>query len=155
MCVLAAVLVVVIVGQLPPGVENQPAEQNLSSTALPAQSRPQSAEATRPTDAGASEDNQLKLIAWPEISLQATLANDPFALPAWAAPHEQEAAVTSQEPDQLAEYQKQGASIVVITASQKSATIGEQRVRVGDILAGYKVSDITTDGILVDKLEVR
>lgn len=158
---LVLVLVVVIVQQIPSGDAGIQASANVSTelVAGTSQSQPQQVGKASPNDenlAGASTtEQQFELPPWPEINLAETLASDPFALPNWVAKEEREIEVATQKPDRLAELQKQGASVVVIAAGQKSASIGEQKIRVGDIVAGYKVSDITTQGIFVDKLDAR
>jgi len=146
MGVLALALVVVIVKQLPKG-----AADDLGTVAAASQqAATQQASSANPS---ASPETQKELPPWPEISLTETFASDPFAPPAWVDQEEPAAPVADKGPDRLAELQKQGASIVVIADGRKSARIGEEKFGVGDILDGYQVSDITTQGILLNKLD--
>ncbi|MGI9427242.1 MAG: hypothetical protein ACR2NM_01195 [Bythopirellula sp.] len=146
--VLSLVLVGVIIMQLPE------ATSGLSTPETPAQLAN-----TKKTEKKDSSDGRKKqqLRPWPNSNLATTLANNPFAQPNWAMVGEvadpTAAVATADVPGDLAELQEQGASIVVIGAGRKLAEIGDQRFDVGDILEGYRVTDITTQGILLDKLE--
>lgn len=147
--ILSVVLVGVIVMQLP--------DENAASTvANDAPSRaPSGAQARQqvstPANVTIANKETKELQPWPQADLSELLSNDPFALPTWAV-QEKEAAA-KQQPSELVELQKQGASIVMITKDGKTATIGDQKVRIGDVLKGYRITDITTQGIVLDKLE--
>jgi hypothetical protein len=47
---------------------------------------------------------------------------------------------------------KQQTKIVVITDSERVATIGDQSFRVGDTIEGFQVSEITKRGIVLTEL---
>lgn len=149
--VLSLVLVGVIVMQLPEGDPTQVAAHAASSPAPSGAKTKQ--QVSTPTNATIANKETKELQPWPQADLSELLSRDPFALPTWAV-QEKEAAA-KQQPSELVELQKQGASIVMITKDGKSATIGDQKVRIGDVLEGYRVTDITSQGIVLDKLETR
>ncbi len=151
--VLSIVFVMVIAKQFP---ESAPENTAVSSTVI---SQPL-AKAEKASTNNLTTNNlttntaqqESKFPVWPEIDLSETLASDPFATPSWAIQKEPVVVTTDSGPDELLALQEQGASIVVIGKGTKSATIGEQKFSVGDILEGYRVTDITTHGIFLDKL---
>jgi len=156
MGVLAIVLVMILVKQLPksapdssvaalqpPAVVDQAAKTGRASPVV----------TTSALTTDALEKSGFPV--WPVFHLSKTLTNNPFAPPDWFAPEEPVAIATNTDPGELSELQAQGTSIVVIAEGQKSATIGDQRYRIGDILEGYQVTDITTRGIVLHKLNPR
>ncbi len=147
--VLSLVLVAVIVGQLPESSHNSPQ----SASVVPPQTANQEENATSLVQVTPAKD---KVSAWPEVSLELALENDPFQRPSWIQREQPVPDPTESVPrenqTELAELRKQGASIVVIGQQQRSATIGEQEYFVGDLLEGYRVKDITPQGILLDPL---
>jgi|GEM_PF-6244689 len=142
---LAAVLGMVIVKQLPQHESHQQGATTAHKRFHHEKNRPEkNSEVTIPAQ---------KQNAWPSGDLAVALVNNPFQLPTWAATKPR---ITAERPaGQLAKLQQQGASIVVIGTEQKSATIGEQRVHVGDILEGYQITDITSQGVVLNKLNPR
>ncbi|MCH2114019.1 MAG: hypothetical protein MK171_03785 [Pirellulales bacterium] len=101
-------------------------------------------------------DASPNLREWSKILLEQVVSYDPLAAPDWyvKAAAVPEAAQLKDDRDEanalaLAELEKQGASIVVIANQQRMATIGTQRVKVGDLIKGYQVSSITTEGIVL------
>ena len=91
---------------------------------------------------------------WPQVSVEIAKANDPFRKPAWMAkPSIEDVAVDQRaDPEALTQLQEQGASIVVISGGTKTATIGERQVRVGDVIDGYRITDITTRGVVLQEI---
>jgi len=166
--VLAVVLVVVIVAQLPSttGYDNA-ATADVSSI---------KARNTHNNDITESEEalpsmekTQIDISPreWPELSIDAITAFDPLAAPSWyvaAAQIEKtneagEQAFASAEDaadaSALAALQEAGATIVLITNGERIATIGDQRIRIGDNIEGYEVSDITDQGVILTKPKPR
>ncbi len=149
--VLVVVLALVIVKQLPEGkpvnIAAQHAKNNKANN----------------TQAVVTTKKQGKLAPWPEIKLLKTLASNPFAPPSWdVEKHKKNAVVATRDaPGELAALKEQGTSIVVISQAgekgkeKKTATIGETKYQVGDILEGYQITDITTLGIHLNKLDPR
>ncbi len=156
--VLVLVLGMVIVKQLPKGTPSG-ASPSLATASLE-RSKTEKAGPTKQatSETQATETNaKSKLAPWPELGLKETLTSNPFALPSWAVPKEKSVARTEthEESEELAELLSQGTSIVVIGQGKKSATIGEQKLYVGDILEGYQVTDITTQGVVLNKLRTQ
>lgn len=92
--------------------------------------------------------------AWPENSLQDALTIDPFQKPTWIAVTAP--ARTQDETAQdgtMEQLKQQGASIVIVSGDKKAATIGDEQYHVGDVVAGYQVTDITTRGVEFTKLQ--
>lgn len=147
---LSLVLVGVVAKQLPEGTA-----QTASKPSAPVSTSRKVAQKLSTQDSPEEPERENELTPWPEIDLTKTLAIDPFATPAWVAKKEQPTTTPLNVTGVLADLQQQGASIVVITAEDKSATIGEQNVHVGDILEGYRVTDITAQGILLNKYDPR
>lgn len=148
--VLAVVLVVVVVGQFPkkPNVAARPAETVTAAANL---------QKAIVDDQPLSVDDLSNSRPWPEFSLKESVVYDPFKKPDWIAV-ESVATTTedeSNDPEALSRLQKLGASIVVITDQGKTATIGTQQVQVGDILEGYRITDITTEGVVLKELQSR
>ncbi len=150
--VLIVVLALVIVKQLPEGKPGNIAAQ---------QAKKQKTSSTQAVVT--TTKKQGKLAPWPEMKLSETLTSNPFAPPSWdVEKHKKNAVVaTSDAPGELAALKEQGASIVVISQAgekgkeKKTATIGETKYQVGDILEGYQITDITTRGIHLNKLDPR
>lgn len=90
---------------------------------------------------------------WPEISLAKAVKNDPFAMPAWYLMAQAEegtvGASLARSAQVLDELKKQQTKIIVISNEDRIATIGEQSFRVGDMIEGFQVTEITTDGIVL------
>jgi hypothetical protein len=90
---------------------------------------------------------------WPVASLEEALAFDPFQKPQWlmeiTAATESAIANPSESLQQL---KQEGASIVVLSDDGKAATIGDQQFRIGDVIDGYQVTDITIHGVEFTRL---
>lgn len=119
----------------------------------------QKAEATNDNNANAKEDIvKTEKADWPEVDLQDALQHDPLATPSWYAVKEQKTNQASQiegedgRRQRIRELEKEGARIVVITDQEKAATIGEKKVQIGDIIEGFQVSNITTEGIVLTEM---
>jgi len=112
--------------------------------------------ATDAPQAGAAVTAAQPLADWPEMPLTSAVLNDPFAKPSWAITKPAKPAAGGPEEQggsQAAtrkELTRQGASMIVISGEKKIATVGELEVRIGDNVAGYRVVDITPDGVVLD-----
>ena len=174
--VLAVILVTVIVKQLP----SKPAAPELASR-RPASRQPQTVR--QPTlphkknnpskskfDKTKSSTNQkeqqTQKPTWPDLSLQAAIAFDPFAPPEWLTQartaehpgeidsrHLSEASRQRRKQEVLKELRELGTTMVVISEGDKRATIGEQTVRIGDRFEGFLITDITKQGVVLSELE--
>jgi len=149
--VLTLVLVMVIAKQFP---ESTPGNTELSR-AVVSQAKAEKASTNNLTTNNLTAKKlspESKFPVWPDMNLAETLASDPFATPSWAIRKNPIVVATDNSREELLALQEQGASIVVIGKATKSATIGEQKIYIGDLLEGYRVTDITTNGIFLDKL---
>jgi hypothetical protein len=94
---------------------------------------------------------------WPKYSLEQVTRHDPLAKPMWFLMAQADAEGTAgaslaRSAQVLEELKKQPTKIVVISADERSATIGELSFRVGDTIEGFQVTEITTDGIVLTEL---
>ena len=173
---LAVVLIWVVVAQLPEGAtavaDNRPtasprARQRPPSAGLERGQTEQSKSdaADQPKSDGGEEAAARK---WPELSLERIVVLDPLAPPQWLISARNitptadeksrlEAEVQKQQrkAEVLEHLREQGTKIVVISAEEKRATIGDQTVRVGDLIEGFQITDITKQGVVLTELEQR
>ena len=49
----------------------------------------------------------------------------------------------------MAKLREQGTRIVVLTDGEKVAWIGDQSVRIGDSIQGFRITDITAAGVVL------
>ena len=166
--VLAVVLVVIIVVQLP-----GPTDYDKAATASVSSIRERSTDNNDITmleePISSTEKTLIDMSPreWPELSIDAITAFDPLEAPSWyvaAAQIEKtneagEQTLASADDDAsaagLAALQEAGATIVLIANGERIATIGDQRIRIGDNIEGYQVSDITDQGVILTKLKPR
>jgi hypothetical protein len=95
---------------------------------------------------------------WPKLSLDDVVKHDPFAMPMWylTARAEEEGTVVSalaRSAQVLEELKKQQTRIVVISGEERIATIGDLSFRVGDMIEGFQVTAITTDGVVLTEVD--
>jgi len=95
---------------------------------------------------------------WTQLPLEELVKHDPMAAPAWyvaaaTKPAEEDALVdTAGQALALAELEKQGANIVMIAGGERVATIGAEQLRIGDRIEGFRVIDITTQGVVLTEI---
>jgi len=178
---LAVVLALVVVGQLPDSATTQQAARrprtpllnqtnhptnprqrpNIQQQTIQSQPNPNQSNSSTNTKEKSSEPP-----TWPDLPIEEIVAFDPFATPPWlssataaaqAGPADgsllTEAARRAQKANALKKLQDQGTTIVVITSDDKRATIGNQTVRVGDHIEGFVITDITREGIVLSEFE--
>jgi hypothetical protein len=144
--VLTLVLIAVVWHNAPESAEPV-AEQ--APQAPPLEAKIEAAPAPKPT---------LTILArkWPEISLDKAVRNDPFAMPSWYLMAQAEegtaGASLARSAQVLEELKKQQTKIIVISNEDRIATIGDQSFRVGDMIEGFQVTEITTDGIVLTEI---
>lgn len=150
--VLSLVLVAVIFRQLP-SRQATPQTTPVAAKEVPQRNAQVVAQQTSP-EPSATDAKQQPKQTWPEAKLEDFLTHDPFRTPAWALRKpEPTRTADTEESSRLDELQKQGVSIVMIAEEAKSARIGDYRVHVGDVLEGYQITDITSQGVVLNKLE--
>lgn len=154
---LAVVLVGVIVGQFSdtPG-PNDVVPQKVASS----KTRPQEGAQHASASTSSIKPNQQtsKPQQWPRLSVEEASAFDPFSAIGPLAPPPIEAMQPIAEDEKedspaMEKLLQQKATIVVIADNDKVATIGTQQIHIGDVIEGYKITDITTQGIVLTKLE--
>jgi hypothetical protein len=151
--VLGVVLVLVLWNNLAPS-RPTPASKPLPD-ASPAKAEKQ------PTPVVAAKEPKLEKKMprkWPKLSLDDVVKHDPFAMPMWyltARAEEQGTAVGSlaRSAQVLEELKKQQTRIVVISGEERIATIGDLSFRVGDMIEGFEVTAITTDGVVLTEVD--
>lgn len=167
---LVAVLAVVLVGVLTVQVQNMAtpvatAERRAAPRQRPAAGPPKSQAAARAKADAAAMPFDEATAPWPDLSLEEVIAHDPFAVPAWIKPppetpdlvetpdQKQQRQFAQQQQQEkaaaLAKLRQQGTRIVVLTDGDKVARIGEHSVRIGDTIEGFRITDITTAGVVL------
>ena len=154
--VLGVILTYVVVSQLP---SRRPAPAELVTRTAAAKSAPPA-----PIKSDPASDSQASLPEikpWPRPNLRIATAHDPFATPAWA----RSAVVTAElnlpqadsslreQADAIAELRKLGATVIVEVDGDPLALVGNQQLRVGDRVKGFRVEEITASGIVLTSEE--
>lgn len=172
--VLAIVLIAVIVVQLPADLTASP-QDITDSSAERSQLSPQSPSNVREiradiinvaTASTNQEPTEQPIRTWPKLSMDRILTYDPMAIPEWfaavrdVAPPVDDASRLSAEAERqqrneqvLSQLRDQGAKAVVFSGNDKRATIGNQSVRVGETIEGFKIIDITHKGVVLTEFE--
>ena len=155
--ILAIVLVGVIVVQLPDSSEEPAASSSVNRR------RPKRSSAVAASVENNQVDKRAESREWPEYDADKLAQFDPLAAPRW---YQDAIEVQANQPAtvqvkevveelELEELQKSGTSIVLIDGKQRIATVGEQRIQVGDKIDGYQVSEITDQGVVLTKSRSR
>lgn len=148
--VLALVLVAVVWRNI---AGSSPAGPNEASSTTP----PLAAVAKKVPAEPTAADSQRRPVVpkvWPKYNLDTVVKFDPLAKPTWyVAAHAAESgtagASLARSAQVLEELKKQQTKIIVISGDERIATIGELSLRVGDTIEGFRVTEITTDGIVL------
>ncbi|MDZ4659264.1 MAG: hypothetical protein SH868_16955 [Bythopirellula sp.] len=150
--ILAAVLGFVIWNQVSSGAKPAVAKKSPERTAPQTQGVVQAASASAPVTMQGQTPAETR--QWPKLKLEKVVKNDPFAMPMWYLMAQAEdtgskAGSLVRSAQVLEELKKQQTKIVVITEEDRVATIGEQSFRVGDMIEGFQISEITRSGIVL------
>ena len=152
--VLAVVLIVVVVVQS--GDDDDPAIQPraVRKAARPVANKPVAA----PSSAEAAETAVAETRVWPEFSRELVAQHDPFRLPqplqsARTLSAADAADGSSRQAGVLDELRREGVAFVVLSDSERVAMIGDRQVKVGDVLEGFRVAEINSDGIVLVEIE--
>jgi len=161
--VLAVVLVVVLAIQFGSGQAGEATQETTATDRKPAARRVPAARGPQLNDAKAP--TKARGAPWPVIESTEVAQYDPFALTEPFAPFEPKPSksVSPQEPvdasqDALAEQRRAalaqlrqtGVTAIVRTPHGHVAAIGDRLVQVGDIVDGFRVTKITSDGLTVE-----
>jgi hypothetical protein len=173
---LVGVLAIILVGVIVTQVSNYRAQQGAHlpkeprEAARTASQPPQEVPAVEPETAS-PEQSHRAVAQWPERTLQEIVRHDPLVVPSWyqvelppnpttnlAATEDPQSAAAAAAQRRLRnsvvldELRQQGATIVVLAEGSKAAAIGEQRLRVGDTIEGFQISDITLQGVVLSEI---
>lgn len=175
--VLAMVLVGVVINLLPESSASSQLVASRDSSAKqfkPIRQHPRKTGESTPTSTNdatistnkAPTDHPIR--AWKKLSMDRILSYDPLAVPAWlvdarnAAPPLDEASRLAAEAEKerreeefLRLLREQGAKVIVFSGNEKRAAIGNQLVRIGETIGGFRITDITRKGIVLTELEPR
>jgi hypothetical protein len=92
---------------------------------------------------------------WPQFDLAKLVEFDPLAPPLWmnvVEEVEEEVAATDESPDRsLEELQNAENAIIFMTGNERVARIGSEEFRVGDMVGNYKITDISSAGIVLSE----
>jgi hypothetical protein len=88
---------------------------------------------------------------WPAPALGEVIQHDPFAAPDWAGPHTASAEDEALTEKRIAELMASKDAIIVMTGDKRMARIGKQEFQVGDRLGRYRISEITSQGVVLSE----
>lgn len=151
--ILGLVLVTVIWRNVAGSSPTKPAKASHPSTSAKAETA-LAKPASKPQAAISKRIESETPRVWPQVSLEQTVKHDPFALPMWYLMAQADeagspGAAIAKSAQVLEELKRQQTKIVVISSEDRVATIGERSYRVGDMIEGFKVTAITTEGIVL------
>lgn len=164
--VLAVVLLVVIVGQLPTSQAPSEIASRQTTQSNEQSKRPKLAQTKKQTE-GSLEKTKAAPRVWTEMTVESIVAFDPLAKPDWLITAEASLVDGSEgifsdksqreakKAAVLKQLMQEGTKIVVISSGEKRATLGEQQVRIGDQFEGFEITDITKQGVVLSELEQR
>ena len=152
---LIAVLAVGLIGALYWPADNAPADAPSTDVlAVPAVGGSAGPRLPRARTTPPAEPKQ-----WPQVSLDAALEHDPFAAPSLTAPPPQAApaepiAQEEQQESELLALKQDGVTMILRDAGGIVATVGNRKLRVGDVIDGYRVVAIELDGVVLERVKV-
>jgi hypothetical protein len=147
--VLALVLAAVIVSNWP---ESAPPAMAAASAATPevAVAAPESTAAEQASSPfGQFADDA----DWPERPIKEVIAHDPFAVAAWAIPPEGLGEDKKTTEKRIQELLHAESAIIFMSGDKRVARIGGQEFQVGDVIGGFKISDISSRGVVLSEAE--
>jgi hypothetical protein len=151
---LAVVLVAVLRGQM----VDEPTHGTRLKRPAPRRSQAVAGAASQPAEIEKSTLVETSAAEWPELQFAEVIRHDPLAMPAWFLAT-QKAVQAEQQPgatrslEVLEELKKLSTNIVVITAEDRVANIGDEFYRVGDRIENLEVSEITPTGIRLTEID--
>ena len=101
---------------------------------------------------------QAKTKKWPQVDLDAALRHDPFSSPlltaqtATADTDNDDAKTLEEQSADLLALKQDGVSMIVRDGAGMVATVGERKLRVGDVIDGYRVVAIEMDGVVLERV---
>jgi hypothetical protein len=116
----------------------------VSATGAPAD---QTETPTSPFGEFVTDDN------WPETPLGEVTKFDPLAVSDWALPPEAQQKAEKYDAVQIKELLKAENAIIFMAGDTRVARIGTREFRVGDVVGGFKISDISSRGVVLSEVE--
>jgi len=95
-----------------------------------------------------------KITNWPKIDLEETIAHNPFVMP-----DSSELDPENTDPNQnqaenlkrfLSELRNENVSLIIQGPEKSMAVIGERTVQKGDVINGFRIVEIHSDGVVVE-----
>ena len=153
--VLAVVMVIVIASNWPASGEPPADETTVASGPAPPPAPTDSemlAAAERAASAGPfgefAEDQH-----WPERPLSEVTKLDPFAKSDWAIPPDAVAKGQEYNEKEINELFASNNAIIFVAGDKRIARIGDQEYQIGDVIGRYKISDISSRGVVLSEAE--
>jgi hypothetical protein len=153
--ILAVVMVIVIASNWPsaaaPLADETPLAAEPSAQAPPAASEAttDSPEASPASPFGEfAEDRH-----WPELPLKEVTEFDPFAISKWAAPSVGVDGAPALNETQINELLAAENAIIFVSGDKRIARIGDQEFQVGDVLGRFKITDISSKGVVLSEVQ--
>jgi hypothetical protein len=153
--ILAVVMVIVIASNWPSAAA--PLADETALAAEPSDPTPAAAsEATTDTPVATSaspfgefaEDQH-----WPELPLKEVTEFDPFAISKWAVPAVGVDGAPVLNEEQINEMLAAENAIILVSGDKRIARIGDQEFQVGDVLGRFKITDITSKGVVLSEVQ--
>ena len=95
---------------------------------------------------------------WPEIDLDTVLEHDPFYSQRLVASDSKEveqadsAAKREQEMAELAFLRQKGVAMILQNNAGVVAAVGDRTLKIGDVIDGYRVVEIGSDGVVLEPM---
>jgi hypothetical protein len=161
MGVLAIALIVVVTKNWPgktESAEEAPEEPSLETTTTTEPTTAAPAPAPVATTSMAAPASPFGEFAadehWPEPPLKEVTKYDPFATAAWAiAAQTTSPAKNADKEKQIGELLAAKDVLIFMTGETRVARIGNQEFRVGDTVGRFKISDITSQGVVLSEVQ--
>jgi hypothetical protein len=131
-------------GASPVAVAAAPTAVAASAAGAPAE---QAGTPASPFGEFATDDN------WPETPLSEVTKFDPLAVSEWALPPEAQQKAEKYDAVQIKELLKAENAIIFMAGDTRVARIGTREFRVGDVIGGFKISDISSRGVVLSEVE--
>jgi hypothetical protein len=92
---------------------------------------------------------------WAEATLEDAVKFDPLATPKWAnpAPDVEAAAERKHGEEKLNELRNAQNTIIITAGDKKIARIGEHEFQVGDTVGGFRITEISSEGVVLSEVE--
>lgn len=154
---VVGVLAIVLVGVLASNWTGAAAEsaapesspEDADAEEVIAETMPKGAAATSPFGEFAVDE------IWPNLPLTIATKFDPLATAAWAAPAPDIEAIAERQhgEEQLKELRNAQNAIIITSGERRMARIGEHEFQVGDVVGGFRITDISSAGVVLSEID--